>query len=78
MVSDEELAAEAIAADPDATLPDDATSFWEPAAPIVADWYMPAPMTGGRVLHGWRRRVALGLVATFVVIEAAGLCSTYG
>jgi hypothetical protein len=44
---------------------------------LVGDWYMPAPRTAG-LLTGWRRRVALGLVAVFLVIEAAGLCSTYG
>lgn len=45
-------------------------------APLVGDWYMPAPRAG--LLTGWRRRVALSLVGTFVVIEAVGLCSTYG
>ena len=46
-------------------------------APLVGDWYMPAPRTA-HLLTGWRRRVALGLVATYFVIEAVGLCSTYG
>ena len=45
--------------------------------PLVAAWYMPAPRAG-RLLTGWRRRMALALVGTFLVIEAAGLCSTYG
>ena len=77
-ISDDELTAAALAADPDAPLPEDATSIWEPVDPLVADWYMPAPMAGGRRLHGWRRRVVLLLVATFLLIEAYGLCSTYG
>ena len=45
--------------------------------PHVGDWYMPAPRAG-RLLTGWRRRVALSLVGAFLVIEAVGLCSTYG
>jgi hypothetical protein len=46
-------------------------------APLVGDWYMPAPRSS-RLLTGWRRRMALSLVGTFLVIEAVGLCSTYG
>jgi hypothetical protein len=76
-ISDDELAAEALAADPDAPLPDDAIPLVDPSAPaLVGAWYMPAPRS--RLLHGWRRRVALLIVATFLVIEVYGLCSTYG
>jgi hypothetical protein len=78
MVSDDELTAEALSADPDQPVPDDATSIWEQTPALVGDWYMPAPMAGGHLLHGWRRRVALLLIATFLLIEAYGLCSTYG
>lgn len=85
MFTDDELAAQAMAADPDAAPADDAVSFWEVAAepgapPLVADWYMPAPMAGAGTgtRSPWRRRVALVLVATFLLIEAYGLCSTYG
>jgi hypothetical protein len=45
--------------------------------PLLPDWYAAAPMQ--RVmLTGWRRRIALVIVISFVAINAAGLCSTYG
>ena len=79
MVTDDDLTVEAIAADPDAPIPDDAVSFYDvvdrPDA-LVGDWYMPAPMTSRIV--GWRRAVAIALIAVFLAIEAYGLCSTYG
>ena len=85
MVDDAELCAEALAADPNAAVPADAISLWEltgagPAA-VLPGWYMPAPMQPPR-LTGWRRRllrwnVAL-IIASFVAINAAGLCNTYG
>jgi hypothetical protein len=83
VISDEELAAEALAADPDQMVPDDAVPLWvaladgdEPA--LLPDWYMPAPGAGTTARPGWRRRVGVGLVVSFVLINAAGLCSTYG
>jgi len=79
-VSDDELAALALAADPDPCL-DDAASFWEvtgsgPAARLPA-WYMPAPV-GGRTVRGWRRRLVMLLIVSFVLIDAYGLCNIYG
>jgi hypothetical protein len=38
---------------------------------------MPAPMMGARVL-GWRRGVVLTFVSSLLLIEAYGLCTTYG
>jgi len=79
-VTDEELTALALAADPDAPLDDDAVSIWEldpeRADPLLPEWYMPPASGGAR--PGWRRRVALFLIASFLLINAAGLCSTYG
>jgi len=81
-VSDAELAAEAVAADPDPCL-DDALPFHqvigtETGGDLPA-WYMPAPMAGvGARLFGWRRGVVLTFVASLLVIEAAGLCTTFG
>lgn len=75
------MTALALAADPDAPLPADAVSFWEidgHDAELLPDWYMPAPMRGHRRLNGWQRRVAWLIVVTFVLIDAYGLCSTYG
>ena len=85
-VADAELVAEALAADPEAPVPPpDAVPLWtltDPgtSAPLPA-WYMPPPMRA-RVLTGWRRRlvrwnVAL-IIASFLAINAAGLCNTYG
>lgn len=80
VITDAELAAEALAADPDAPLADDAVSLWSltdrAASSALPDWYMPAAMagTGSR----WRRRVAIAIVVAFVLIYAYGLCSTYG
>ena len=45
--------------------------------PRLPGWYAVPPMRGVR-LTGWRRRVALLIVAAFVTINAYGLCSTYG
>jgi hypothetical protein len=79
-VDDEELAALALAADPDAPVPDDAVSIFEldpeRGEAVLPDWYMPP--ASGSVRPGWRRRVAVGLISTFLLINAAGLCSTYG
>ena len=80
-ISDDELTALALAADPDVPLSPDAVNLWElesPDAPLLPDWYMPAPMTGRRRLTRWQRRVAWLIVVAFVLIDAYGLCSTYG
>jgi hypothetical protein len=79
-VSDAELAAEAIAADPepclDGALPFARVVGTETEGDLPA-WYMPAPMVGARLV-GWRRSVVLTFVASLLVIEAAGLCTTFG
>ncbi len=81
MLSDEELTALALAADPDVVLGDDAVPI-RPldrpnADPLLPSWYMPAPATGGS--HPpWQRRVAVGVVSSILLINAAGLCVTYG
>ena len=84
-IGDDELAALALAADPDVVVGDDAVSVWDVlgsarTAPLP-EWYMPAPMAA-RQLPRWRRvlvRANVGLiVAAFVTINAAGLCNTYG
>ena len=82
MITDEELAAMALAADPDCAVEDDAVSLWalasDEADELLPAWYMPSPMARTRLLHGWRRSVVLLLIASFVLINAAGLCVTYG
>lgn len=81
-LTDDELCALALAADPDAPLADDAVALaevLEPGAPrLLPEWYMPAPMGGAPPLRGWRRRVVLLVIAAFLAITAYGLCNTYG
>jgi len=81
-ITEEELTALALAADPDADLGDDAVSLWDvaPAASedLLPEWYMPAAMAGVRLVHGWRRTVVLVIIVSFLLINAYGLCSTYG
>ncbi|HUI02328.1 MAG TPA: hypothetical protein VLZ77_02220 [Acidimicrobiales bacterium] len=75
---DDELTALALAADPSAPLDPDAVPldvFLADAAPLPS-WYM-APVMA-RHAGRWRRGVVLGLVGSFALIEAFGLCSTYG
>ena len=78
---EDELTALALAADPDAPLPPGAVNLWEMTArttQLLPEWYMPAPMCGRRRLSRWQRRVAWLVAAAFVLIDAYGLCSTYG
>lgn len=82
--SEDDLAELALAADPDAGVADDAVPLSEflgagaGSGELLPDWYMPAPAGAGRLLEGWRRRVVLLIVASFVLLNAYGLCSTYG
>ena len=82
-LTDDELTALALAADPDVEMGEDAVSVWDLAEPeadadLLPAWYMPSPMTRSRLLHGWRRTVVLLVIASFLLINAYGLCSTYG
>jgi hypothetical protein len=77
--TEEELTALALGADPTLPLEDDAVPLHQFLAQLpstLPSWYMPAAMA--RPGKGWRVPVVLGLVAAFVVIEAFGLCSTFG
>jgi hypothetical protein len=85
-ISDDELAAIALDADPDVEVGDDAACLWDligsepPGA--LPQWYMPSPVAGApshpRPHSRWRRRVALLVISSFVIIDAYGLCATYG
>ena len=81
-LSDDELCALALAADPDAALDDDAVCLPDvigrEAPRLLPEWYMPAPMGGAAPLRGWRRRVVGLVIAALLVITAYGLCNTYG
>jgi hypothetical protein len=78
-LSDAELTALALAADPDAPLADDAVPLSVHLAQFAGalpEWYMPAAMArnGGR----WRVPVVVAIVSAFLLIEALGLCNTFG
>lgn len=74
-----ELTELALSADPDVPMDDDAVPlsvYLGQSAGLLPQWYMPSPMvrSGSR----WRMPVVLVIVAAFVIIEAFGLCSTFG
>lgn len=78
-LSDEELTALALAADPEEPLGPDAVplSVYLAQLPgLLPSWYM-APATA-RCGSRWRTPVIVAIIAAFVLIEAWGLCSTYG
>jgi hypothetical protein len=80
-ISDDALTRLALAADPDPRL-DDAVPIWqllgEPQDAALPQWYMPSPMPRPRAVRGWRRRAIVLVVASFLAIDAYGLCNTYG
>jgi hypothetical protein len=74
-----ELEAMALAADPTAPLPADAVPydrFIGSSPALLPEWYM-GPATRVHA-SSWRRPVVLAVVIAFILIDAAGLCSTYG
>ena len=83
VITDEELTTLALAADVECEVDHDAVSLWalapdETDGELLPSWYMPSPMRRTRLLNGWRRNVVLILIASFILINAAGLCVTYG
>jgi len=79
MISDEELTALALAADPDQPLDSNAV----PLADYLAESFGPLPewyMAPVMARHSGRRRqvIILAVIGAFLLIEAFGLCSTYG
>ena len=78
-LTEAELTALALAADPNAPLNEDAiplSMHLAQFAGALPEWYMPAAMArnGSR----WRVPVIGTIVAAFVLIEGLGLCNTYG
>jgi hypothetical protein len=78
--TEEELTTLAMAADPDAPLSDDAIPLSlhlaKFAGAALPEWYM-APATSGSGRR-WRTPVVVAIVFAFVLIEALGLCNTFG
>jgi hypothetical protein len=78
-ISDEELTAQALAADPDQPLAPDALPFRgdpSPGVDLLPDWYMPRPALGRSTPA--RRAVAVAVVAAALIINGLGFCITYG
>jgi hypothetical protein len=78
-ISDDELTALALAADPDLPLEPDAvplSEYLSSPVGLLPEWYM-APATARHIRLG-PRIVVLAVIGVFLVIEAVGLCSTYG
>jgi hypothetical protein len=76
-ISDDELTALAIAADPDAVVDDDAVPFGGEDDPggLLPAWYMPRPLRR----PGRSRRMVLAVfIGALLVVNGAGLCVTYG
>src|ERR1700744_417202 len=78
-ISDDELTTLALAADPDPELGPDAIPLSPyrnlPSAPLPL-WYMP-PITA-RAAGGWRVPIVASVILGLLLINALGLCITYG
>jgi hypothetical protein len=78
-ISDDELTALALAADPGQPVDDDALPidvYLRDTSSSLPQWYM-APVMA-RCTGRLGRAVILTVVSAFLLIEAFGLCSTYG
>jgi hypothetical protein len=78
-LTEAELTQLALSADPAAPPDPDAVPMAQylGANPgLLPEWYMPTPMM--RRAAAWRLPVVLVIVGAFVIIEALGLCSTFG
>jgi hypothetical protein len=78
-ISDEELTALALAADPNAELDDDAVplhSLRAEGTPLLPEWSM--PVSASRARSDWRAAVAVAIAVGLVLINAFAICVTYG
>jgi hypothetical protein len=76
-IDDDELAALALAADPDQPIDPNAQPFvmGDTSGPLPS-WYMPAPAM--RAQKPWQVAVVFFVVGTLTLISGLGLCITYG
>ena len=78
----DELTRLALAADPDAAIPADAAPFVctvdGGADALLPSWYMPGGIPSARGRPRWIKVLIVVLIVAFLVVDAYGLCSTYG
>jgi hypothetical protein len=78
--TDEELTRLALAAGPGEPLPEDAVPIGAYLSQIPAPlplWYMP-PVVRSGTGRRWKLPVVVTVVSAFLLIDALGLCNTYG
>lgn len=78
-LSDAELTALALAADPDAPIAEGAVPIGIHLAQIGAAlplWYMPPAVRRGG--SRWKAPFVIAVVSAFLLIDLMGLCNTYG
>ena len=78
-LSDDELTALALACDPDQALDPEATPldlYAHQPFGLLPGWYMPPVTAGGS--RRWQTPVVVAIIAAFLLIDALGLCITYG
>jgi hypothetical protein len=78
MFTEDELAELALAADPHMPLDEDAVPLplYFGQLPTLPPWYMPPAMLCRTTR--WRTALVIAIVVALVMIDAWGLCSTYG
>ena len=78
-LTDDELTALALAADPDTPIAEGAVPIGVHLAQVGSAlplWYMPPVMRqGGR---RWKAPIVIAVVSAFLLIDLMGLCNTYG
>jgi hypothetical protein len=80
-LTDEELTALALAADPHAPIGENAIPMSVHLAQFGTPlplWYMPPAVALAGAGHRWRVPFVAAIVGAFLLIEALGLCNTYG
>jgi len=78
-ITDEELTALALAAEPGSPFAEDAVPWRSvniDGEPLLPDWYMPIAASSAR--HDWRAIVAVALAVGLVLCNAFAICVTYG